>query len=218
MWIARFTPTDLHLPRRRRPPPADARTPLPAGPSRAPPRSFRQHRGPAAHPARGSREREAAGPGERLCKRIPCSASRPPPPKYCTVGEAATRRRRPDEQRTPSSSTHAEPSSSVRCALPQIQSEGGVPRSGVFGRCRISQARFVFPWRIMGGGLRRLEASVPTHCPPKRPDVLRPCSEWTEDPDVHPEATVVVSGWPSLTQGSLPNSSRLLPPVDRTQQ
>lgn len=118
VWIARFTPTDLHLPRRRRPPPADARTPLPAGPSQALPRSSRQHRGPAAHPALGSREREAAGRGERLCKRIPCSASRPPPPKYCTAGEAATRRRRPDEQRTPSSSAHAEPSSSVRCALP----------------------------------------------------------------------------------------------------
>lgn len=124
MWIARFTPTDLHLPRRRRPPPADARAPPPAGPARAPPRWSRQHCGPATRPARGSREREAAGRGERLCKRIPCLALRPPPPKCCTAREAATRRRRPDEQRTPSSSAHAEPSSSVRCALPQIRSEG----------------------------------------------------------------------------------------------
>lgn len=145
MWIARFTPTDLHLPRRRRPPPADAPAPPPAGPARARPRWSRQHRGPVARPARGSRELEAAGHGERLCKRIPCSASRPPPPKCCTAREAATRRRRPDEQRTPSSSAHAEPSSFVRCAFPQIQSKGDVPRSGVFGRCRILQAGFVFP-------------------------------------------------------------------------
>lgn len=57
------------------------------------------------------------------------------------------------------------------------KSRARVPRSGVFGRCRISQACFVFPRRSMGGGLRRLEALIPTHCPPKRPDVLKPCGE-----------------------------------------
>lgn len=33
--------------------------------------------------------------------------------------------------------------------------------------------------------------------------------------ELHPEATVVVRGWPSLIQGSLPNSSRRLPPFDK---
>lgn len=124
VWIARFTPTDLHLPRCRRPPPAAARAPPPARPAGTQPCLSRQHRGPAARPARGSREREAAGPGERLCKRILCSAAGPPPPRRCTAREAATRRRRPDVQRTPSSSARAEPSSSVRCALPQSPERG----------------------------------------------------------------------------------------------
>lgn len=79
VWIRRFTPTDLHLPRRlSRPPPAAARTALPAGAAAAPRHQLGLHRRPRLSQER-ARKQDAASGYVRASPTHPAHSGRRPP-------------------------------------------------------------------------------------------------------------------------------------------
>lgn len=178
VWIRRFTPTDLHLPRRRRlsrPPPAAARTALPAGAAAAPrprPRPRRLHRRPRlSHPAAAERARKQDAASGYV------SASPPPAPR---PAPAATRDRRQRNEEAAAAGRARSPLKRVRrrrlgepsswspgafCQTERRESGSArAPPWTLHDRVSeevISRARFLFPGRRMSRRLRHVGASLP---------------------------------------------------------
>lgn len=205
VWIRRFTPTDLHLPRRlRRPPHAAARAPLPAGAAGAPARRPLLHRGSRrSHPAAPERERkqDAASAYVRASPAFGRPAATPRQrrsPRGSDVSAAVGPVKRP---------FWLSPSCSVLGALFQTQGQrervafSTVASSDTWGLSReevISKDCFVFPVEERGQKIKAFGGSTPTHRLPKAPLSLR---TGAAQPVF---LRSYFSGWPSLTLGFWP--------------